>query len=101
MTQSLTIRHLTTGTVFKLVAIGSVFSLVPFFLMLGVLSAMGNGSMQWNGQALVGMKALLLSPVLGLVAALLATLFFGTLLSLGLWLFSLIRPIQLQYFEAQ
>jgi len=99
MIQNLTIQQLTTGTVFKLVAVGSLFSIVPVFLVVGLLSAIGNGAMEWNGQALIGIQALVWSPVVGLVAAMMTTVIFGTLLALGLWIFSLIRPVQLQYFD--
>lgn len=101
MIQTLTIQQLSTSTVFKLVAIGSMCSFVPIFLVIGLLSAMGNGTIQWNGQAVMGMKALLLSPVMGAMAALMTTVILGTLLSLGLWIFSLVRPVQLKYFEYQ
>ena len=99
MYKSLTIQQLTTATVFKLVAIGSLFSCVPVFFVMSLLSAMGNSTMQWNGQALTGIRALLLSPFIGLVVAFMTTVFVGTLLALGLWIFSLIRPVELQYFE--
>jgi len=99
MYQTLTVRQLTTSTVFKIVACGCIGALVPLFLALGCLSLLGMGSVQWNGHALTGLRGLVLSPLIGLLLALLLTLVVGSLVSLGLWLYSLVRPLQLAYWE--
>ena len=95
--QTLTVRQLSTGTIYKLVACGSVCALVPLFTVIGLLATLGVGTVQWNGQLLSGLKGLLLSPFIGLLVALMITALVGSLIAFGLWLLSLLRPVQLTY----
>lgn len=97
--QTLNVRQLSTSSVYKLVALGSVCALVPLFTVIGVLSTLGVGAVQWNGQALTGIKGLLMSPFIGLLMALLLTALVGSLLAFGLWLWSFVRPVQLTYWS--
>ncbi len=94
------VRQLSTSSVYKLVACGTVCSLVPLMTLMGVLSTFGMGAVKMNGHALTGWSGLLLSPLVGLMMALLLTAFFGSLVALGLWLYSLVRPIQLSYWQS-
>jgi hypothetical protein len=71
--------------------------MVPLFTVIGLMSTLGMGSVQWNGQALTGLKGLLMSPFIGLFMALLLAGLVGSLLAFGLWLWSLVRPLQLTY----
>lgn len=95
--QNLTVRQLSTSSVYKLVALGSASALVPLFTVMGLMSTLNIGSVEWNGQSLSGLKGLLMSPFIGLLMALLLTALLGSLLALGLWLWSLFRPLQLTY----
>lgn len=97
MYQTLKVRKLSTGSVFKLVALGSVCSLVPLFVLLSLMAALGAGSVKWNGQAYTGLSGLLVSPLMAVGLSLFISVFVGTLLSLGLWLYSLIRPMHIAY----
>lgn len=91
----LTVTKLSTATIYKLVAVGSLCSLIPLFTLMGLLSALGWGSMQWGGQPVQGWTGWLSAPLMGAAMALGLTAIGGTLLSLGLWLFSWFRPIRL------
>jgi hypothetical protein len=97
MYQTLKLRKLSTGSVFKLVALGSVCSLVPLFVFMSVMAALGAGSVKWNGQAYTGLSGLLMSPLMALGLSLLISALMGSLLALGLWLYSLIRPMHIAY----
>ena len=97
--QTLTVRQLSTSTLYKLVALGSVCALVPLFALIGLMSTLGIGAVQWNGQALTGLKGLLMAPFIGLLMALLVTALVGSLLAFGLWLWSLLRPLQLTFWQ--
>jgi len=68
--------------------------------LMGLLSTLGIGSVKMNGHALTGWSGLLLSPLLGLMLAMLLTAFFGSLVALGLWVYSLMRPMQLSYWQS-
>ena len=97
--QTLTVRQLSTSSIYKLVALGSLCAVVPLVTAIGLLSTLGFGAVQWNGQALTGLKGLLMSPFIGLFMALLLTALVGSLLAFGLWLWSLVQPLQLTYWQ--
>ncbi|WP_293752885.1 hypothetical protein [Limnohabitans sp. Rim8] len=95
-----TVRQLSTGSVYKLIACGSVCSLVPLMTLMGLLSTFGWGSVKMNGHALTGLSGLVLSPLVGLMLAMVLTAIVGSLVALGLWVYSLLRPMQLSYWQS-
>ena len=97
--RTLSIRRLSTGSVFRLAAIGFSCSLIPFALLMGVFALFGFHTVTWNHQPLTGVKGLLGSPFIGLFLAALFTAFIGVCLSLGLWIYSKFRPLTLQVLE--
>ena len=97
--RTLSIRRLGTGSVFRLAAIGFSCSLIPFALLMGVFALFGFQTVSWNHQPITGVKGLLASPFIGLFLAVLFTAFMGAFLSLGLWIYSKIRPLTLQVLE--
>lgn len=98
--QTIEVRRLRTGSVFRLVAAGAFGSLVPFFIFMGVLAAFGMNSLRWNDEPLYGLKGLLLSPLLGVFAAAIVTAIAGVGFAFGLWLYSKLRPLNLRYIPA-
>ena len=93
---TITIRRIRTGSVFRIVAAGAFFSITPFFILMGVLAAFGMDSLKWNDQPVLGLKALVAGPFMGLFAAALFTALIGLMLSLGLWLYSKFSPLSLR-----
>ena len=85
---TLTIRRIRTGSIFRIVATGTFFSITPFFILMGVLAALGMDSLKWNDQPVMGLKALVAAPFMGLFAAAIFTALMGLMLSFGLWLYS-------------
>jgi len=92
-------RRLTSGSVLKLVLLGLLWGFLPLMLFAGVLVALGLGSMTWNGQAVTGIWAVVAGPALGLLMALLCTGLVGGVMALGLWLYSQVRPLTLDYYS--
>ena len=101
MTQDRTIvvRRLRTGSVFRLVAAGIFFSWVPFTVLMGVLAAFGLNTLHWNREPIIGIRGLLLSPLIGALMAAIFTAFAGVGISLGLWVYSKVRPLTLHVVE--
>ena len=97
--RTLSIRRLGTGSVFRLAAIGFSCSLIPFALLMGMFALFGYHTVSWNQQPVTGVKGLLASPFIGLFLAVLFTAVMGAFLSLGLWIYSKIRPLTLQVLE--
>ncbi len=92
----LLLERLGTGSVYKLVFIGLLSSLVPLGLLMGVLAWIGFDTVNWNGEPVSGPAGLVAGLLAGLWAALALTLVVGSLMALGLWLWSLRRPLRLK-----
>jgi hypothetical protein len=95
--KSIVVRKLRTATVYKLVATGAVFGLVPVFVVFGVLGAMGLSTLTWNGQPVTGPRAIIAGPLMGVMFALICTALFGSAIALGLWIYSKFRTLNLEY----
>ena len=93
----LNVERLSSGTIYKLVALGSIFSLVPVSLLLGILSLFGLDTISWNDAPASGAKGFLVSPFIGLFLAGFATAFGGSAIAFGLWLYSFFGALQLRY----
>lgn len=93
----LEIRRLTTGSVFKLVAVGLFSAWMPLMLLFGLAAMFGAGTVSWQGSEVSGVPALFTAVFAGILMAGLGTLLFGATLALGLWLYSLLKPMELVY----
>jgi hypothetical protein len=98
MSQERTIsaRRLRTGTIFRLAAAGLFFSIIPFFVLMGILALFGLNSVKWNNVPIYGVKALLVSPLMGVFAAALLTAIVGVGMSFGLWVYSRLYRMELR-----
>jgi TRAP-type C4-dicarboxylate transport system permease small subunit len=94
--RTITIRRLRTGSVFRIVAAGICCTVVPFFVLMGIFALFGSDTLVFNEQPITGWPALLLSPFMALIAAGVLTLFCGSGLALGLWIYSKIRPMAIR-----
>lgn len=94
------IARISMGSVFKLVGMGLLFSLFPFVLLMGVLAAFGYQTLHWNNQPVTGLGALLAAPLIGIFIVGVFTMFMGTAISLGIWVYSLMGPFTLSFREA-
>lgn len=90
------IRRLCTGSVFRIVATGAFFSIVPFAALMGIFALFGFGTITWNNEPVTGLTGLVASPFIGAFVAAIFTGFFGVLFSFGLWLYSKIKPLHLK-----
>jgi hypothetical protein len=97
--RTLTIRRLRTGSIFRIVAAGIFLSVVPLFVFFGVLAAFGLNTVKWNNVPILGIKGLLVSPLMGIFAAALFTAFAGVGMGFGLWFYSKFRPLTLRVVE--
>ncbi|OFL35353.1 hypothetical protein HMPREF3069_01085 [Achromobacter xylosoxidans] len=90
------IHKLSFKSVFKLIAIGQYLAWIPFAILCAIGTFFGLGSIQWNGRALQGVNALIMSPVIGFIIATGITLVVGASTTVGLWLWSKLRPLNLR-----
>lgn len=94
------VARISMGSVFKLVGMGLLFSLFPFVLLMGVLAAFGYQTLHWNNQPVTGLGALLAAPLMGAFMVGAFTMFMGTAISLGLWVYSLMGPFTVTFRRA-
>ena len=97
MSSQIEIKRFTLDTVFRLLLFGSLFSFVPFSIIVGVLSLFGQASFTLDDQLITGIPALIYSPFIGLFTSLVFTGIFGIFISFGLWLFSKLKPFVVRY----
>jgi len=95
MFREITVHRLSAGTVFKLVATGLACTIIPFSVLMGFLSLFGASTVTWNQQTVTGVYGLIASPFIGLVVVLFLTMFLGSCVTFGLWMFSKLRPMTL------
>lgn len=100
MYRDIRVKRISAGSMLKLIAIGLYLSIVPFSLVVGVLSLFGIGGVMWNGRPLHGVTALVASPFVGVFVATFFTAIVWAACSFGLWVFSKYRPIVLELQDA-
>jgi hypothetical protein len=95
----MTVRRVATESVLRMVAAGVFCSVVPFFVVMGVFAGFGKSTLRWNGAPVYGLKAVLLSPMMGVLAAAVFTVVAGFGIGLGLWIYSKLKPFRLKVLE--
>lgn len=96
MFTTLVVRRLSVPSVYKLFAIATISAFVPITTLGGLISVVTGQGVNWNGQVLTGITALVASPFIGLLLALMFTAIWGSICVAGLWLYSKLRPLQLR-----
>jgi hypothetical protein len=99
--QVLLVRKMRAGTIYKLLFIGLVVTLIPFGVVIGISGFFGSDSVKWNNEPIHGVAALFAGPALGVFIAIIFTGILGSLTSLGLWLFSKAHPISIRFVPSQ
>ncbi len=99
--KTLTIKRLSIGSIFKLNLIGLVFGLLPLMIFFSILAVFGMDTVSWNGQPVIGIKALVVGPLIGVFIALIFTLLLSPLIWLGQLIFSKIKPCVVKYAEIE
>ncbi|MBP6346321.1 hypothetical protein AB8Q18_01455 [Neisseriaceae bacterium CLB008] len=94
---SLTVRRLSVPTLYKLLLIGLLSALLPISLIIAGFALFGFQVLSFNGQYITGPIALIAAPLWAVMMTALLTLFMGTLMALGLWLYARFRPLHLHY----
>jgi hypothetical protein len=88
MYKKIEISHLSAGSVYKLLAIGTLCSIVPFCTLMGVLALSGSHTLSWNDQPVTGISGLLAGPFIGAFIGGCFVALWGTVVVLGLWIYS-------------
>lgn len=94
----LTLKKMSAGSLYRIHLLGLLCSLVPFGVFNGILGAIGITliAIRWNGEIVHGFPALIFSPLLFLLLALILTAIIGSLSWLGLWIYGQFRELTLR-----
>ena len=93
--EELKIKSIAAGSVYKLVFVGSWIGSIPIFLFLGVLAMSGFEIVSWNENYITGLGGLVGSPLVGLFMATIFGALLGTIMAIGLRIFSKFRSIRI------
>ena len=93
------VNRLTAGSVYKLVFVGSASFFLPFSLLMGLFALFGAETVRSGDRAITGLGGFLAAPFIGLLFVLLVTVVLGTMMAIGLWVFSLFKPLELGAFQ--
>ncbi len=97
MKNTIVIKRLTAGSVFKLVATGTMITLGLFGTLMGILAFFGAGTVNWNQQPLTGITGLFAGPILGLVFGFFLTILGWIGFCFSFRLVSLFTSMELEY----
>lgn len=95
--QTIKIARVSTGTVYKLLFIGTAFSFLPLTTLFGILAFFGLNTVTWNRVPVHGFEGLVTGFMLGIFFCVFSTLFLGTACAFGLWLHSKFAMIRISY----
>jgi len=92
----LIVRKVRATTIYKLLLLGLLISLIPLGVLFGITGFFGADTVNWNNHPIHGFAALLAGPAISATVAVFLAVFSGTLVSLGLWVLSWVRPIKVR-----
>ena len=91
------ISKISAGSVYKLIAIGLTVGFLPLFIIFGIMGAFGMEALTWNEESVTGLKALIVGPLMAVFMSLIFTAIIGSITVFGLWIFSFIKPLEIEY----
>jgi len=101
MYKKIEVSRLSAGSVYKLLAIGTLCSMVPFCTLMGVLALFGSHTLSWNDEPVTGMSGLLAGPFIGAFIGGCVAALWGSVCALGLWIYSRFFSYTIAVREAQ
>jgi hypothetical protein len=95
--ETVNIKKISAGTVFKLISTGLTVGFLPLFTLFGVMGALGMETLQWNDEYVTGIKALFIGPLMAVFMSLMFTFIIGSITVFGLWIFSFFKSINIEF----
>lgn len=95
--EQIEVKKVSAGTVYKIFIVGLTSGFIPLFLLFGIMAAFGMETLNWNGEAVTGIKAIFIAPLMAIFMSLIFTAIIGSICALGLWLFSQFKPLKIEF----
>ncbi|EHR1005903.1 hypothetical protein [Vibrio parahaemolyticus] len=99
MKMEITAKKISKRSLFKMLFIGLSLGFFVFFLICGVASMFGAETVKWDETPVTGTSGLLLALAIWPVFSLFFTLFMWCFAAFGLWMYSLVKPLNLVFTE--
>lgn len=95
MLQTIPTKGLSFGTVFKILFLGTLFSVGPLLMIAGICSYFGAQVLTLNGIYVTGLKGLIVGIVMAPIFSLITAILLGILITLGLWIFTRFKNLMI------
>lgn len=99
--ENITIKRLRAKAIFKIIFMGLFCAFIPFFTLMGILASQGLITMYWGAVIITGFKAIFIGPLFGILLTLVFGSIIGIFTTLGLMLYSKLKPITLEYYPQE
>lgn len=93
------IKRVKASVIYRLMLIGLAVPMLIFSLFCGVMGIFGYDMVKWNNESIHGILALPVALFSGLMVTVFFTAFLGSIICLGLWIYSRFRPLQVKTFD--
>ncbi|MBB1465556.1 hypothetical protein H5300_19965 [Vibrio sp. SG41-7] len=99
MKMEITVKKISKRSLFKMLFIGFSLSFFVFFLVCGIASIFDAETVKWDETPVTGISGLLLALAMWPIFSLFLTLFMWCFVAFGLWIYSLVKPLNLLFKE--
>lgn len=94
---NVTANKITKGSIFKIYFIGLAGGFFAMFFIFGVLAIFGAETVRWEQKPITGFMGFILAMIMWPLFSFFFAGFMWVISILGLWLYSLIRPITISF----
>ena len=95
--ETIHIKRIKAGSLFKLVAIGVFSVMIPLIIFFGILALLGFKTINVNGQQVYGLAGLLAAIFMAPIFSLIFSVLVWIALYVGIFIFGQYKPITISY----
>lgn len=92
----ITVKRVKASIIYRLILIGLGIPVFIFSFICGVMGIFGYDMVKWNNEVIHGILALPVALFSSLLITVLFTAMFGSVVCLGLWIYSRFRPLEVK-----
>jgi hypothetical protein len=99
MENTIQIKHIRGGSLFKLLIIGNTVFFIPLSIVMGIANyfGLGQAAISLNQKPLTGLTGLIASPFTGVFFAIVISAFLWVVIFVGLWIYTKFKPVELEF----
>lgn len=97
----LEVHKLSKFTIFRIYFIGIGVSAFTLTMLCGLAAFFGAETVNWNGEQITGISALLYGPLIGFMITAFTSIVCWLFSIFGLWLYSFYKPLIIEFTETE